>query len=609
MSKNQTQDFSTSFWEELSKKAPSKSYRIAEGVVSPSAIVDLPDNDTTEIFVFANFDICNFTKYKRENHDWIDLLQKFLLTTSSPSSDWSLTKFWKFNGDSLTFRKKVNSVVEICCFIEQAQRHLEKLQEYLNENNTSHKNIYVKSAVWIAGFSNNKHKVVNNTKFRKSPFGEEFVGENIDEGFRLSTCSKAGKLVVDPKIVSIFSLFISSYELAKETQSKLKKNFSADEYCKAIVSQLGKDFHKCKSVDKKIKDMQALICESLKDLPTDDFINSLNKIYNSFYLMEFEKCKGVWDDRDYPIFWYIEDVSKCDFVYDEIVAGVSLRQHKIFSIVYDSKNRDEVKKEFEYNRDNVLTICGQIEVLSSIKELVQFLSAIPQGVSEETIFDTANLYYMVACVVKKDGQDLGVLIFKRTDKRKHLKGVWDLVPIKHGRVFRPGISFSICNYLQYMLNHKLNLKKYADKFVLEQDIYRDSIKPYALCNIYRNGENHNGVLCVAEVDIECTIEEFLEDIKKNLLDETQYCDVKLVTSDNIDEKSQDQFDISFNNMKIRSLSPEEVKEDSNEVANDPLYYSFKEDGFGTNGVGISFLGYSIDQILKERQIKLKINNT
>jgi len=210
-----------SFWNEIEQGALSINYNTAEGLTSPSAILDLPTDDVTEVYLFANFDICNFTKYKREHHNWIKLLQKFLLTTSSPSNDWTVTKFWKFNGDSLTFRKKVGSVDEICRFVDQAQDHLDKLQEFLNEDNSTHKNIYVKFAVWIAGFSTNESRVVNNTKFSKSPFGEEFVGENIDEGFRLSSCSKAGKLLIDPKIVAIISLFFAVFDII----NKYDENF------------------------------------------------------------------------------------------------------------------------------------------------------------------------------------------------------------------------------------------------------------------------------------------------------------------------------------------------------------------------------------------------
>ena len=588
-------DNSISFWNEIEQGALSINYNMTEGLTNPSAILDLPDNDTTEIYLFANFDICNFTKYKREHHDWIKLLEKFLITTSSPSNDWTVTKFWKFNGDSLTFRKKVGSVDEICRFVDQAQDHLDKLQEFLNQDNTIYKNIYVKSAVWIAGFSGKTDRVVNNTKFCKSPFGEEFVGENIDEGFRLSSCSKAGKLLVDPKIVAIISLFCSVLDVINEYGEDF---WNTDSFLKDLKNDTIKNSLGYNYSNKKVVEISRIIAQKLQPFSCYSSLHNLTKETSErFYLMEFKKCKGVWDDRDYPIFWYIRNPKKCEFVYDEIIAGESLRKHKICKLINDNDDSKNAKKEFEYDRHNLLTICGQIEVLSAIKELVLSLTPNPQGASEETIFDTANLYYMVACVVQKDGRDQGVMIFKRTPQRKHLKHVWDLVPIKHGRTFRPGLDFGICDYLQTMLNHKLNLHEYADKFVMEKDCYRNSIKPYALCNIYRNGENHNGVLCVAGVSVESSIDDFLIEIKNNIVQDDQYCDVKLINLNNI---CKDSFDITVGELKIRSLSVEEVRKDSNEVAIDPHHDTFCLECDMQNSLGISYLGYSIKQILEER---------
>ena len=74
------------------------------------------DSKENEIFLFVNFDICNFTKYKREHSSWFKLLRKFINVCLSKVSNYPL-EFWKFNGDSITYKLKIQGVHEICSYI------------------------------------------------------------------------------------------------------------------------------------------------------------------------------------------------------------------------------------------------------------------------------------------------------------------------------------------------------------------------------------------------------------------------------------------------------------------------------------------------------------
>lgn len=605
------------FWDEIESEVASSESNSKKTIDST---IIRNDPEKFETYIFANFDICNFTKYKREHSDWVELLQNFLYTVSNPTSDWSVSRFWKFNGDSLTFRKKVKSVDEICRFIKQTQGHLIQLQNFLNKGQKSYKKIYVKAAVWIAGFSNsdekNKH-IVNNTRFCRSPFGEEFVGENIDEGFRLSSCSKAGKLVVDPKIVLIVYLYSILCTFLEKKQKEIEKirnlkDLNNVEYNRVLI-QIIDDFFKQKQIyynfeDEKTKNILLHISKELIGVDLEKFRELVSQTESAFYLMEYAKCKGVWDDRDYPIFWYVEDLQRCELVYDEIINGQNLRDHRLYKLINSRKTNFKTEENPDYcyftnAKIQLINVCGQIEVLSSIKELVEHLTPYPLGFSEETIFDTANLYYMVACVIVKDGIDKGILIFKRSSTRKHLKFVWDFVPIKHARTYKTNEVYGICDYLENMLCKKLNFQnnKYEDSktFTIKRDLTRDSIKPYAFCNVYRNGENHNGILCVAEVNVDSDLDEFLSGLT-NLLKEDpqkQYETCRLITLDSI----QNDDIVIGDELIIKSLSPYQVKFDSDNVAIDDSYVTFGPKTSDDNcEFGISYLGYSIKQILEER---------
>ena len=572
---------------------------------------DSPKNIEYEVFFFANFDICNFTKYKRENRNWTDLLKDYLDSIKNQNSSEFLTQFWKFNGDSLTFKFKVLSVNEICHFIFDAQQHLDNLQTILNKEKRTRKKVYVKASAWIAGFpsgldtnkTNENEYTTNNRKIIVNG-AEEFVGENIDEGFRLCECSKAGKLVVDPKIVALIHLynFICDRIRVPENNSKsvlfdlldkVQDDLSIDSYMKPFLSL----------VVSKITNVVSTITDDDYSSFINDFNPVPNEIVSKLYLMEYRKCKGIWDDRDYPIFWYIEDPKNCELIYDEIVNGKRLREHNLFKLI--TKSGDIDLNEFDKGRACIYRVFTQNYVDGVLNELIANLLPMPFGHTDRITLDKANLYFMVACVVKKDNTDVGVLIFRRNEKNRiHLKNVWDLVPIKHSRAYsREG--FVISSYLKVRLTYILNLSDKISKLIqIQSDTDRQSIIPYAMCNIYRRESTHNGVLCVAELDADeyNSIDDLILDIKSGIVkaDSPQFDDVFLVRYGDI----ENDYSINHGDYRIRSLEPSQMEDDARAVSLDKEHVSFHLDG-NVSKFGISFLGLSIKQVLEKRDLERK----
>ena len=565
-----------------------------------------------EIYIFANFDICNFTKYKREHKNWTNLLEKYLDCIKVPGPDWAISRFWKFNGDSLTFRRKIKSIFEICEFIECVQIHLDHLQDYLNDE-LSEKRVYIKAATWIAGFDKEscQERFTNNLRISVANV-DEFVGENIDEGFRLSTYSKAGKLVIDPKIVALLYLYDDCFSDVKEGNiANQNYKYSTvkyhSDYIRAIINET------VISEENLYNDGIAPRFEEIINKYFDhDNINKLNNICNRFFLMEYGKCKGVWDDRDYPIFWYIPSFKNCEFIYDEIVGDKKLREHDLFKNLFSQESDDDLFEDEEFIkafekanrsfRKNLLAAVEQISVVGTIGELAKHLMVVPAGQSEEGIYDKANLYYMVLCLVKKDEKDLGTLIFKRTQERHHLKGVWDLIPIKHSKVL--AAKYRIVDYLNRMLNKELQLKsafhenEISVKFI--EDELRESIVPYSMCNIYRNKEIHNGILCVAEINIKGLNEnDFVSKLKNIITNRDRYCDVKLVKKEHLISEDNALI-IKLDDIVIHSLSAERVQLDALNVAEDPKSNIFANE---EQDLGIAYLSNSINDVLSHRDKK------
>lgn len=534
-----------------------------------------------EIFLFANYDICNFTRYKRNNKNWIILLQKFIFSGINSSTEWPM-QFWKFNGDSITYRKKIQSIDELCRFIKKAYVRLENFEKVLNMDSTINETVFIRGSIWISGFKGKSCNdyIANNATFLKKQFGQEFVGENIDEGFRLSSCSKASNLAVDPKIVYILNLYD---QILSKNCKECPSGFSEDDFNRFLQTKIDV------LNGSKYSSARKIIEDTIKKL----------------YLMEYQKCKGVWNDRSYPIFWYIEDINKKKFVYDEIVDGKILLEHKINSYL-----EGDISKEFSKRRVEIANICFQVGIIETIRSLLMNLDFFPYNPSSgELVFDTAKLYYMIACVIENNSSQQGILIFKRSNNRHHLKNVWDLIPIKHARMKINSSTSVVEDYLKQMLIKELNLDnnndlniKHMIRFYMDKK--RGSVKPWALCNIYRNGEVHNGILCAASIDIgDLEIDDFIAKMKKGVvtIENNKYSDIKLVTYDEVsscsDESAYDYFTVD--NIKIRTLSLEEVSDNSNEVCNNFTYESIFDVLNNETEYGVSYLGYSIKQILSE----------
>ena len=543
----------------------------------------------SEIYLFANYDICNFTKYKRDNKDWTLLLKKFIgVGVNEPSAEWSM-QFWKFNGDSITYRKKIQSIDEICKSIKGALSHLESLQQLLNQDSKTTKRVYIRGALWISGFckgSSISHNATNNIKFDKSQFGQEYVGENIDEGFRLCACAKSGNLAIDPKIVYILNLYSI---LLNGTELNVPIGWR-EEVFKSFLSE-------------KIATINSVEAIAAK--------NAVKSVLDKMYLMEFKQCKGVWDDREYPVFWYINDLDRNEFVYDDVVGGKCLYEHDIHKCKEKSSEKEEQLCRFAEYRDELMSICYQVGIINTIEEIVMNLVFFPaESSSGEYVYDAAKLYYMIACLLTNGDEKLGVLIFKRSMSRYHLKGVWDLISIKHAKVKTNSNYCFVESYLKEMLIKSLgtmsdvDVRNMREKISFSMDKKRASLKPLSLCNIYRNGEVHNGVLSVACIDIQgCDVETFVENLKNNLRNanprECQYTDVKLIKSDDVFLNENGIDYIKVENIKIRPLEIEEISNDSNEVYLDSSHVSRFDVIDNETDYGIAYLAYSIKQVLEE----------
>ena len=331
--------------------------------------------NSKELILFLSFDITDSTRLKVQYpQKWSKIIN--ILTSNS----FPYMHYWKFNGDEMLYKRKVDSLEFICDLIKKSYSHLKTLQNSMKKEIPE---ISIKATIWLALTETD----VDNYEFNFTfSCGDEvdFVGKSMDEGFRLTKCSSMQKIAIDPKIVYIL---LDTYEhIAKKKERVDSIPFFA--------SKNGVDL--------------------------DDFVLELNSIIEKIHLVGYAKGKGVWNENPRPVYWYYENVPTDDIQYTEHLNGEHLwpkkRSNEIISI-----------KEKEY--ENILEIFQQMDIIKEIIAIYQLLSI--KGEIRMSAEGRANLYYMVACVNPKTGN---VLIAKRSPDRKHLKNVWDFGNVKHQNI-------------------------------------------------------------------------------------------------------------------------------------------------------------------------------
>lgn len=424
-----------------------------------------PSKNEKQLMLFLSFDITDSTKQKVKHPEkWsriIDILVK---------SKFQFMDYWKFNGDEILYKRNVNSIDFVCRVIQRANEHLKKLN---TEMGKIIDNISVKATIWMALSETDAMHYMHNFSFK---FEDEidFVGKNIDEGFRLTKCSSMRKIAIDPKIVYI--LLDTCMFFRQPTNRDMSINYyKSKDNCDMSV-----------------------------------FGPFLAGIVSKIHLVGYARCKGIWNDNPYPVYWYYEDVQDSEIRYDEYLNGEHLWQKNICALSASDPSTDY---------GNLYSIFEQMGVLNEIQEIHKLLCI--QGDLELSATGKANLYYMVVCTNPKSKK---VMIAKRSLQRKHLKNVWDFGNVKYQNV-----------------NMKDTIKKeYKNTFGIDIDLVLDenrgnNLKPFGYCTIYRNCKPHNSILCHALISNPCDVDdedliEYIMEHKSPAYDEIRFVDAEDVSS-------------------------------------------------------------------------------
>jgi hypothetical protein len=192
---------------------------------------------------FLSYDIVNSTEFKIRSPDtWQNVVKNFYkLAISDTKRLIPGCSVWKKAGDEVLLYFQIHEPSGIINTIENIASTQALLRSRFKSETHTRGILDVKATLWSAqvGRSDAPNLILSETDGSL-----DFIGPEIDFGFRLTTCSAPGILVVDPKIVWIL-----------ENQA-------------------------------------------------ENTSNSSQSILKHTRLISYETLKGVWNNRYIPIYWY-----------------------------------------------------------------------------------------------------------------------------------------------------------------------------------------------------------------------------------------------------------------------------------------------------------------
>lgn len=208
---------------------------------------DIKGNDS---HLFVSFDLVNSTKFKNLNPRWPEVILKFYeISVKKLANEIHSIKIWKFVGDEVLFYlpiSELNDLNEILKKINNAQNYV--INDLSGWGYHYVSLLSVKATAWFANVDSQNSRIALDSENNRNIVTEiggsqDFIGVDIDIGFRISSHSSSSLVAVSDQLVYYL------YRMRKE----------------GIISE---------------------------------------KIENHLKIVGFIELKGVWLGRHYPIIWY-----------------------------------------------------------------------------------------------------------------------------------------------------------------------------------------------------------------------------------------------------------------------------------------------------------------
>ena len=361
------------------------------------------------IYMFFSFDLENSTKFKTIFPDkWGMLMEEFynrakkifkeLIIRENKNhiseGKFSKLKVWKLIGDEILFYKKVHYFEELFYNIKAVYYTLNQLYnelcekgDFLDKGKSIIKsNIDIKASVWIGeckdndtencvnkiyinALSNEDELVLSNNKTKS--LGEchniiDFLGPDIDEGFRVGKYCSKRKITVSAKLA-----YLIYYVTVRQDND-------------IAFTDLDKE-----------------------------------QIINSFRIVQYCELKGIWSGRLYPIVIYTHKWNNKEelFEYDEYFNNDMVRYF------YNNKNEKNTKIEFLEKIFKDLNKTDEVEKLYNAIKNETYIN--DKDINENSQISRVEYINSEVHCVAICFYNSKVLLVKRSSSRKLFPELWE----------------------------------------------------------------------------------------------------------------------------------------------------------------------------------------
>ena len=179
-----------------------------------SAPVETSDLPPARVYLFISFDLVNSTIFKQREESWPTVLGTFYRRAEHGiNARVAGATVWKYAGDEVLFWVAPSSAEEMCKQLDGAYQVLQELDREMDT--TSNRRLRVKGTCWIALAepespenlrSPDRPKAPNliiSQPLEANPPTRDFVGPDIDAGFRLGACTFKSTFAVSAELAAV----------------------------------------------------------------------------------------------------------------------------------------------------------------------------------------------------------------------------------------------------------------------------------------------------------------------------------------------------------------------------------------------------------------------
>ncbi len=477
--------------------------------------------------LFVSFDICNSTQLKNKLYNWNDIISILY-----EKEKLLYLKKWKHVGDEVIYVGEYCGFKQLINLIDTAYHTMEAIEKQFKKiiegsTDLGSEQVRLKGTIWLAQLSdinNNKAQTIHIESI------DEYIGPDMDEGFRMATKTSESKLLIDPKIVYII-LFFSCFRSEHFGCDSKRKNFIQGFVSNHLSEHT--EIQKDDIASKVVKLYDGDLLASPKN-STEILDSLLSKIH----FLNFTPLKGIWNGKPYPIFWYFNDISSCKYYEVERTDQYPI---SLLSIIEQSND-----KQMYYSSKDLLRVFETVGCKDAIINIIDIILSPnkPQKISYVKN-PVSNFYYTVACI-----KDNKVLVLRRKTNRRHLGNVWEFFVTKHTNI-------------DTKKDIEANVKQSfgIDIKLLTDETQEKNIIPLHFCTVYRTQKKHNSILCCAEILDNDTIDTLSQKINEHLEGDSEgkYLESKFIGLDDICS-----LDFNFESLSSTIISYDAEKADTKE---------------------------------------------